>query len=207
VTGQRDHGPRATDLRSPIATCGEETCAGCPASQSVQCHFTLRGHLLLTMVWAPSILVGGAGVLRLGVAPLIGWAVYMVLFFGLIETRVLCSHCPHYAEGGRRLRCWANRGSLKLWAYRPGPLTGVERWVFITGLATVWLVPLTLLVSSRQWLLLALFVPATAGFFFTLRLRWCSRCMNFACPLNRVGGEAREAWIARNPGTSGPSHS
>ena len=44
-------------------------------------------------------------------------------FFGFIETRVLCSHCPHYAEEGASLRCWANYGSPKLFKYRPGPMS------------------------------------------------------------------------------------
>jgi hypothetical protein len=204
VTGSENRPSTAAGPRSPIATCGEETCAGCPAGESVQCHFPLRDHLLLTLVWAPSILIGGAGVLAIGLAPLIGWAVYMALFFGLVEGRVLCSHCPHYAEPGRVLRCRANRGSLKLWAYRPGPLTQTERWVFLVGLAAVWLFPFAILVGGRQWLLLTLFVPATAGWFTVLMLRWCSRCMNFACPLNGVGAEARETWFARNPGAPSP---
>ena len=50
--------------------------------------------------------------------------------------------------------------------------------------------------------LLGLFVPATAGFFVALKLQWCSRCMNFACPLNGVADDARTAFLARNPGVS-----
>jgi hypothetical protein len=46
--------------------------------------------------------------------------------FGLLEIRVMCSHCPHYAEAGRLLKCWANYGSPKLWAYRPGPMCRME---------------------------------------------------------------------------------
>ena len=205
MTGSRDLPSTAEDARSPIATCGEESCAGCPAGESVQCHFRLRDHVSLTLVWAPSILIGGAGVLAAGLAPLVGWAVYMALFFGLVETRVLCSHCPHYQEPGRVLRCWANRGSLKLWACRPGPLSRVEKWVFLVGLTAVWLFPLAILIGSRQWLLLGLFVPASAAFFVALKLRWCSRCMNFSCPLNGVGADAREVWLARNPGAASPS--
>jgi len=173
----------------PIATCSADDCAGCQVGEAVQCHFRLRDHVLLTLIWMPSILIGGAGVLATGLAPLIGWGIFMALFFGLVETRVLCSHCPHYQEPGPVLRCWANRGGLKLWAPRPGPMSLIERWVFLVGLAAVWLFPLVLLVGGRRWLLLALFVFTTAGFFIALKL-----------PLNGVGDETREAFLARNPG-------
>jgi hypothetical protein len=38
-----------------------------------------------------------------------------------------------------------------------------------------------------------------AAFFMTLKRFLCSRCMNFACPLNSVPDSVREAFWDRNP--------
>jgi hypothetical protein len=39
-------------------------------------------------------------VLSVGPIPLLIWIATFVAYFGFIEIRVLCSHCPHYAEKG-----------------------------------------------------------------------------------------------------------
>ena len=52
---------------------------------------------------------------------LLGWLAYAVLFFFVWEARVLCSHCPYWAEESRVLHCHANYGVLKIWEFRPSP--------------------------------------------------------------------------------------
>jgi len=118
---------------------------------------------------------------------------------GLLEIRVMCSHCPHYAEAGSSLQCWANYGSPKLWKYRPGPMSRVERALFLGGLGAVWGYPLIFLLAGTQWFLLAVYALTSAGFFATLKTYLCSQCMNFACPLNSVQDETRQAFFERNP--------
>ena len=123
----------------------------------------------------------------------------IVGFFGFLEIRVMCSHCPHYAEPGYSLKCWANYGSPKLWRYRPGPMILIEKTIFFGGFIVVWGYPLLFLLAGSQWFLLIVYVLSTTGFFMTLRKYFCSQCINFACPLNTVGETARRGFFDRNP--------
>jgi hypothetical protein len=187
------------DPSLPIATCQASTCAGCHVSDSIQCHFRSEDLVHFYLICIPCFLVGGAGILGVGLVPLLVWIGIIVAFFGFIEIRVMCSHCPHYAEEGSSLRCWANYGSPKLWKYRPGPMSTGENVVFFAGLAAVWGFPLGFFAASGSWFLLALYVLLTAAFFMTLKRFLCSRCMNFACPLNGVPEPVRMAFRERNP--------
>jgi hypothetical protein len=132
---------------------------------------------------------------------LIPWIGLLVSYFGFVEIRVMCSHCPHYAEPGTQsLQCWANYGSPKLWTYRPGPMSAGEKAVFFAGLALIGGYPLAFLMIGMQWLLLAMFVALVVVMAAAMRARLCSRCMNFACPLNRVEPSVRAMFFACNPG-------
>lgn len=188
------------DPHRPLATCSSAGCQGCPLQERLECHF--RGwHLARFLLLAlPAFLLGGIGIARWQGWLLAPWIAVALAYFGLIEIRALCSHCPHYAEPGpRSLRCWANYGSPKLWRYRPGPLDAGERIVFFAGLALIAGYPLAVLVASRQWFLLASFALAVT-LMGALMSRWmCSRCMNLACPFNRVDPQTRLAFLSRNP--------
>ena len=123
----------------------------------------------------------------------------IVGFFGFFEIRILCSHCPHYAEPGSSLKCWANYGAPKLWAFRPGPLSLVEKFGLIAGFAVIWGAPVLFLLAGRRWFLLLIYLFAVAGFFLTVKLFFCPRCMNFGCPLNSVDPETRSVFFRKNP--------
>jgi hypothetical protein len=130
---------------------------------------------------------------------LIPWLVLIIGYFGFVEIRVMCSHCPHYAEEGRSLKCWANYGSPKIWRYRPGPMSLTEKIVFFAGLALVWGYPIFFLIVEFHLFLLVVYILSTLGFYLTLGKFLCSQCMNFACPLNRVGDEVKRGFLERNP--------
>lgn len=183
----------------PITTCKASSCAGCNVADSIHCHFNREDLVHFYLICMPGFLVGGAGILAFGVAPLILWIGILLAFFGFIEIRVMCSHCPHYAEEGPTLQCWANYGSPKLWRYRPGPMSTAENFVFFAGLAVVWGYPVGFFLASGLWFLLILYVLVDAAFFVTLKRFLCSRCMNFACPLNGVPDPVRAAFRERNP--------
>jgi hypothetical protein len=145
-------------------------------------------------------MLGGIGIARLNAWLLIPWLALILGYFGLAEIRVMCSHCPHYAEPGTKsLQCWANYGSPKLWKYRPGPMSVGENILFFAGLVLIAGYPLACLVVSRQWLLLAPFVVLVVVMAAAMRSLMCNRCMNFACPLNHVEPSVRAAFFARNP--------
>lgn len=191
--------PAFLDPHKPIVTCIATSCEGCPVSKDLHCHFQAPdlAHFLLGV--APVFVVGGAGVYRLGGWWLVPWLVVVLGYFLLLEIRVMCAHCPHYAEPGSTLKCWANYGAPKLWAYRPGPMSGVEKFLFLGGFAVIGCYPLALMVAGGQWFLLSVYVLSTAAFVATLKKFLCSQCMNFACPLNSVDEQVRQEFFARNP--------
>ncbi|MCP4694968.1 MAG: hypothetical protein GY859_43475, partial [Desulfobacterales bacterium] len=106
------------DPDKPIATCESETCDDCTVRKTLSCHFTLGDLAHFLLLAFPSFLLGGAGIDHAGGWWLIPWLVIIIGFFGFVEIRVMCSHCPHYAEEGKSLKCWANYSSPKIWKYR-----------------------------------------------------------------------------------------
>ena len=191
--------PAFLDPATPIATCVSESCEDCSAGRVVHCHFSGRelAHFLVSML--PPFVIGGAGIVSLGWVWLLPWAIIVLGYFGFLEIRVMCSHCPHYTEPGQSLKCWANYGAPKLWKYRPGPMSKAENFWFFAGLVSVLGYPLTFLIVGGQWLLLLLFILTSLAAGTTLKMVFCAQCMNFACPLNATSDFARISFLERNP--------
>jgi len=187
------------DPNKPIATCISETCDHCAVRDALHCHFIPRDLIHFLCIALPSLLLGGAGIYNRSVWMMILWLIVTIGYFGFIEVRVMCSHCPHYAEEGNSLRCWANYASPKIWRYRPGPMTFIEKTVFFAGLVIIWGYPIFFLIAGVQLFLLIVYLLTTAGFFMTLKTFLCSQCMNFACPLNTVTDEVRSGFFENNP--------
>ena len=188
-----------SDPKKPIATCKSDSCDDCAIENNIHCHFRLKDLLYFLLISLPSFLFGGVGIYDMNGWLLIPWLIMIVSFFGFVEIRVMCSHCPHYAESPATLKCWANYGSIKLWKYRPGPMTPMEKTIFFTGFAVVWGYPLPILIHSEQMILLLLYIMVTICFFIILTVFMCSQCMNFACPLNHVDDEVRDLFFEKNP--------
>jgi hypothetical protein len=188
------------DPRKPLSTCSSTDCAACPLKNHLQCHFNARELLRFFAIAFPPFILGGIGIARINAWLLLPWILFALGYFGFVEIRVMCSHCPHYAEpGARTLQCWANFGSPKLWKYRPGPMTRGENFVFFAGIILIAGYPLAFLVVGMQWALLAVFGVTIIGMAALMGRVMCARCMNFACPFNRVDREVREAFFALNP--------
>jgi hypothetical protein len=193
--------PAFLDPDQPIATCKCESCEGCAIADQVHCHFRASELRDFLLVAAPAFVLGAVGIMRAGRGWgwLLPWLGLVLGYFGFLEIRVMCSHCPHYAEPGSTLKCWANYGAPKLWRYRPDPMSGWETLLFFAGAAVVVGYPLAWMMVGRQWLVTAAFVAAGAGGITMLRTFLCTQCMSFACPLNRVPRAVREAFWERNP--------
>jgi len=187
------------NAEKPIQTCQADTCEDCAVNHSIHCHFKLKDLFHFLLISLPPFLLGGVGIYNQSVWLLVFWILIVIAFFGFIEIRVMCSHCPHYAEEGTSLKCWANYGAPKLWKYRPGPMSILEKIVFFSGFVIVWGYPLVILVFSGQWFLFLVYIITTAGFFMTLINFLCVQCMNFACPLNRVAEDTRRMFFKQNP--------
>jgi len=175
-------------------------CAGCPLGERLKCRFD-RGDLLhflgLAVGFAlPAII----GVMRGGYGwYLLGWAAFCLVFFELWEIRILCSHCPYYAEEGPVLHCIANYGSLKLWKYHPKPMSTWEKMQLFIGFAILVGYPFPFLILGRQYALAGVALWAGVMGFWTLHKYTCSQCVNFSCPLNSVPREIVDAYLERNP--------
>ncbi|MEJ2734171.1 MAG: hypothetical protein P8189_11505, partial [Anaerolineae bacterium] len=83
------------DPERPLSTCAATSCEGCSLRSQVHCHFQARdlGRFLLAVM--PPFLVGGIAIVRVGWPWLIPWVLSFLGYFGLVEIRVMCSHCPH----------------------------------------------------------------------------------------------------------------
>ena len=187
------------DPHKPLITCQAQSCEGCPVNEKIVCHFNGEQltHFLLIMM--PAFLVGGSAILKTGWIPLVIWIGLLVGYFMFAEIRVMCSHCPHYAEEGASLQCWANYGAPRLWKYRPGPMSRMETIVFFSGLVIVIGYPAVFLILSAWWFGLLLFAMMISGSYMTMRRLMCNQCINFACPLNITSHETREKFFERNP--------
>lgn len=96
------------DPNKPIATCISKTCDNCTVSNALHCQFTLRDFIHFLLISLPCFLLGGAGIYHISGWMLIPWLIFIIGYFGFIEIRVMCSHCPHYAEEGSSLKCRGN---------------------------------------------------------------------------------------------------
>lgn len=152
------------DSQKPIATCESNACDDCAIDRHLHCHFSLKDWIHFLLIAFPPLLLGGAGISSVNSWLLMPWLIFVVAFFGFIEIRVMCSHCPHYAEPLTSLKCWAIYGSPKLWKYRPGPMTLFEKTIFFGGFAIVWGYPLPFLLLGKHLLLLVVYAMTTTGF-------------------------------------------
>jgi len=183
----------------PISTCLENSCKDCSLPGIIHCHFSLFQYIKFMISSLPGFVLGAIGIIRFDNHFLTYWIVSCVIFFAVIETRVLCSHCPHYGEPGIILKCWAARGLVKLWSWRLGPLSVFEKVILLGGFGLIWTYPIPFLIIGNMWLLLLAYSLATVAFFGILQWQFCRHCINLYCPLNRVPEDTRNEFYIRNP--------
>jgi hypothetical protein len=173
-------------------------CVGCAVAGRLKCRFRL-GDLFAGMFLAFA-LPAFIGVILSGYGwYLLGWVAFWLVFFEFWEIRILCSHCPYYAERGATLHCIANYGSLKLWNYHPEPMSTFEKVQLWIGFAILGGYPFPFMILGGQYLWAVVALWGLAMFFWTLRRYTCSRCVNFSCPLNSVPKKVVDAYLERNP--------
>jgi hypothetical protein len=188
------------DPNKPLYTCKADECEGCAVSHKLVCHFNTKQLALFLVLAFPLFICAGYFIYRFNPFLLIPWIIFVLLYFGFIEIRVMCSHCPHYAEPETKiLKCWANYGSPKLWSYRPGPMSIFEKIVFFSGFVIILFPSIVLLIAQGHYLSLIFYIALLAAFKTGLKRLYCKRCMNFACPFNAVDEVTRNAFFEKNP--------
>lgn len=186
--------------QTPLHTCTQESCENCEIKDKVVCHFSLGRLLRFLVSVMPFAVVGIVFFAQYSPWLIAAWAALFVAYFGFIEINVMCAHCPHYAEPSlSSLKCWANYGMPKLWKFKPRPMSRTEKAVFIAGFAAVFLFPVPFIISAHRLILLGIYMLLSAVSAVLLLSGFCSRCINFACPLNRVSDDVRKAFFEKNP--------
>lgn len=184
----------------PCTWQSEEGCQDCAIQGQLMCHFESRDLASFFMNVLPFAVTAVVGVIYAGYGwYLLGWLAYMLFFFFVWEARVLCSHCPMWAEEGHILHCHANAGVFKIWKYRPGPMSKAEQIQFSVG-ALLWMgFPFIFLLLGQQYAFILIGLTTIASGVFNVRKTACNRCLNFSCPMNIVPKKSVDAYLRRNP--------
>lgn len=178
----------------------DSACQGCSLKSRIMCRFESKDMVTFLMSGLAYAIATIAGVISVGYGwHLLWWLAYSLFFFFVWEARILCSHCPMWAEESRVLHCHANNGVLKIWKYRPGPMSKSEQIQFLVG-ALIWLgFPFIFLFLAQAYALILIGLAAAATAIHSVRKLSCTRCINFSCPMNVVPKEIVDAYLERNP--------
>ncbi|HHE71577.1 MAG TPA: hypothetical protein ENL34_04770 [Chloroflexi bacterium] len=175
-------------------------CKECSLNDKLKCRFKLADLMHFIAMFTGFALPATIGVIHSSYGwYLLGWLAFALFFFQVWESRILCSHCPYYAEKSRILHCIANYGVMKLWHYRPAPMSQAEKIQLWIGFAILMGYPFPFMILGHQfsWAIVAFW--AAVLFFWTLWKDTCARCVNFSCPLNHVPQDIIETYLERNP--------
>lgn len=190
-------------MSNPYRICswGSETnCAGCNDSEELNCRFSFKRLFQFYFIVLPFVIPSIIGVYLSGYSSYLwGWAIMALIFFGVWEIYILCSHCPYYALSGMTIKCIANYGCPKFWQYQPGPISKFKKLQLVVGFTIMSVYPFIFMILGHQ---LLFFVLSLCGliFFFAALFRFkCTKCINFSCVFNRVSKEKIDSYLSRNP--------
>jgi len=146
---------------------------------------------------------------------LISYVIILLVTFLVLEPRLLCSHCPFYEKEGKCLKCWALRGMPKLWKYRPGPITKVEKVIMLIFGSFIDIFPFVgavwgliffglnyseYLFAGIPLVICTFLFMVIAGYFSRVLLgNACKKCANFSCSMNKVPKEIVDKFLKKNP--------
>jgi len=191
------------ESRNPHNICTwrpESACVDCSLGGQLKCRFRAGDLLHFLGMFGGFVFPAVIGVILGGYGWwLLGWLAFALFFFELWEIRILCSYCPYYAEKGHTLHCIANYGSLKVWKYRPEPMSQSEKTQLWIGFAILGGYPFPFLLLGGQFVFAFLAFWGLALFFWTLNKYTCPKCVNFSCPLNRAPKAVVDEFLCRNP--------
>lgn len=175
-------------------------CQECQTNGKLMCRFDRKDMLNFFMIILPFSFTAIAGVICAGYGwYLLLWLVYSLFFFFIWEARVLCRHCPYWAQAGSILHCHANYGVIKIWKYQPGPMSKWEKIQFVAGVLLLIGFPFPFLLLGQEYLLALIGISAVVSGAFILWKNVCSRCINFSCPANSAPKQLVDIYLRNNP--------
>ena len=174
-------------------------CEDCFLKEELTCEFQRKDGIifnLTSLIYAvPSIL----GMILAGFwLWLIGYIAYWLFFQFIWENRVFCSHCPHYNQDEKKIRCYGNSGIPRFFQYHPEPMSISEKIQFLVGISILVIFPIPFLILAEQYLLLLITIIGITIWIGFQLTRMCTRCINFSCPLNRVSKNLRDEFLKHN---------
>ncbi|MFX1315606.1 MAG: hypothetical protein ACFE9T_07055 [Promethearchaeota archaeon] len=181
-------------------------CINCYINDKLHCHVHIKYSIYFGMGFLAVLFPALIGIffsgfeLSLLFLILIGWIIYALFFFCIWESRVLCSHCPYYANDTQKtLHCDINRGAYKISRFRPEPLKKSEKIQFLIGSGILIGYPIPFLIIGNQFLMLILTLIGIGIWIIIIQLKVCPFCINFSCPLNRVPKDLIDKFLKLNP--------
>ena len=197
-------------------------CEPCPERDRLNCKWDRKLLYSFFMLYLPFLVSSWLALVLVGHLagawwPLIAYGAFYIIFFGFLEIRILCSHCPYYGgDSGFSLRCLANNGAMKIWKYHPEPMNRLEKNGLVAGFIFLGGWPIAVAAygicfltthytafSSLTHLAIitvgAATLASSLSFFYCLKTYVCSRCLNFSCPMNTVPDDAVEVYLKKNP--------
>ena len=198
-------------------------CANCANQEKLACKRDPKIATAFAVISVPTMVVTIIGMIIIGFLAgawwiLIAFILWLVVIFGFIEIRALCTHCPYYAEESKALHCLGNNGAPKPWRYRPGPMNNIEKFIFLapTILVVFILFPVGTfgygiwflvthyavygLISLLGFIGVFLACLLSVGtFLYILKVFFCSKCVNFSCPFNTVHKAVVDEYLKKNP--------
>lgn len=207
-----------------ICTLNDDSdCHSCMNLNQLACKPDRKVALAFMLIGFAPMIASAIGMIILGRLTgmwwiLISYAIWAILMFEAVEIWALCSHCPYYAEDSKTLHCLGNNGSLKLWRYRPGPMSRFDKFIFliVTVFVLFFLFPIgtygygiyflaqnyntygSISLSGFSGLAL-LTLLSVITFIHVLRTFFCTKCINFSCPLNTVHKHIVDKYLENNP--------
>jgi hypothetical protein len=195
--------PQQNSIHDPPLPCTWQplsTCQDCPAQGKLMCRLERKDVVHFFMIILPFGVTAIAGTIHAGYGwVLLLWLAYSLFFFFVWEARVLCRHCPYWAEESTILRCHANYGVVKIWKVEPGPMSKLEKIQFAVGALLFVAFPFPFLLLGQEVLLAFIGLSAAVSGAFLLRTNVCTRCINFSCPMNAVPKQLVDTYLRRNP--------
>ncbi|TFG03407.1 MAG: hypothetical protein EU542_02235 [Promethearchaeota archaeon] len=181
-------------------------CIDCELKGLLHCHPYLQHSLYFAIAFfsviIPAILgiiLGGWGIIYT-LLIFSFWICFALFFFCVWESKVLCSHCPHYSNPFQKtLHCGINSGMYKITTFNPKPMNRSEKTQFLVGASILLLYPLPFLLISSQIVPFILTCLGILIWIATIQLKHCKECINFSCPLNRVSEELKHKFLNKNP--------
>ena len=160
------------------------------AEARLKTHHTFLDFLYWNLVFSVPFITACIAIARNSIVWLIAYVICFILLFAVI-IRFYCTHCPHYKQGSKTLKCMFFWGIPKYFKARPGPLAILDKTVTLITAIIILSLPVYWL-----WLqpgLLVIYILSCGVGATTLRRYECRRCVYFECPSNCVPEDLRSS--------------